>query len=181
MLRLIIGAFVAAFLMFNLGFVFWASGLIDFSSHMSPEAETAVADTLKANTTRHGLYFVPDIKNGTEAEVSARMSQGPFAMIYVKPDGAAMGAPSTLAMGFGHMFVTALLIGMLLKWVLPSTPGWMDRFKVAAMVGVIGTFFGQLAMPIWWHHDWSTALLFAAYNLVAYLIAGAVMAYAVRA
>jgi hypothetical protein len=181
MLRLGLGALIAAFVMFMWGFLFWGSGLVDPASHMSVEGETAVADALRSHTTQHGLYFVPDMKNGTEAEASARMAQGPFAMIYVKPSGATMGDPAVMGFGFVHMFVTALLIGVLLQWVLPATPGWMDRFKVVILVGVIATVFAQLSTPIWWHHAWSTAGMFAAYDFVSYLIAGAVMAWAVRA
>lgn len=180
MLRLGLGAAAAAFLMFMWGFVFWGSGLIDPASHLSAEGETAIADALRAHTPQHGLYFVPDAKNGTPEEAAARMAQGPFAMIYVKPSGATMGDPKVMGLGFAHMFVTAVLIGVLLSWVLPATPGWMDRFKVVVLVGVIATFFAQISTPIWWHHAWGTAGLFAAYDLVSYVIAGAVMAWAVR-
>jgi hypothetical protein len=48
-------------------------------------------------------------------------------------------------------------------------------------VGVIATWFGVMSEPIWWHHDWGTSSLFALFDLVSYAIAGAVMAYAVRA
>jgi hypothetical protein len=181
MLRLGLGALVAAFLMFMWGFVFWASGLIDPASHMSPEGETAIAEALRTHTTQHALYFIPDSKNGTPDEAAARMAQGPFAMIYVKPSGATMGDPAVMGMGFAHMFVTALSIGVLLTWVLPATPGWTDRFKVAVLVGAIGTWFGVTGEAIWWHHAWSTSLLFSGFDFVAYLIAGAVMAWTVRA
>lgn len=181
MLRLVLGALVAAFLMFNWGFVFWGSGLIDPASHMSPEGETAVAEALRAHATQHGLYFVPDMKNGTEAEAAARMAQGPFAMIYVKPSGAMMGDPKVMGLGFVHMFITAVLIGLILTWVLPATPSWMDRFKLVALIGATATIFAVLSHPIWWHHAWGTSLMFAAYDFVSYLIAGAVMAWAVRA
>lgn len=181
MMRLVLGALIAAFLMFMWGFAFWGSGMIDPASHMPPEGEQAVADSLRTHATQHGLYFVPDMKNGTEAEAAARMAQGPFAMIYVKPSGATMGDPAVMGMGFVHMFVTALLIGVLLTWVLAATPTWMDRFKVVILVGVIATMFAQLATPIWWHHSWGVASMFAAYDMVSYVLAGAVMAWAVKA
>lgn len=181
MLRLGIGALVAAFLMFMWGFAFWGAGIVDPAKHMSAEGETAIAEALRANTTEHGLYFIPDAKNGTEAEMSARMAQGPFAMIYVKPSGATMGDPAVMGMGFAHMLVTAILIGVILTWVLPATPSWFDRFKLVALIGATTTIFAVLSHPIWWHHAWGTALTFAAYDFVSYLIAGAVMAWAVRA
>jgi hypothetical protein len=180
MLRLGLGALAAAFLMFMWGFVFWASGLIDPASHMSAEGETAIADALRTHTPNHGLYFVPDSKNGTEAEAAARMAQGPFAMIYVKPSGATMGDPAVLGLGFGHMFLTAILIGLILTWVLPATPSWSARFKLVALIGATATIFGVLGHPIWWHHAWGTSLIFAVFDFVAYLLAGAVMAWTVR-
>lgn len=181
MLRTGLGALIAAFGMFLWGFAFWASGMIDPASHMTADGEAVIADALRAHTPQHGLYFIPDSKNGTETESAARMAQGPFAMIYVKPTGAAMGDPQVLGMGFAHMLLTALLIGVLLRLVLPATPAWMDRFKIVVLVGVIATLFAQLGTPIWWHHPWGTAALFAAFDMGSYLIAGAVMAWAVRA
>jgi hypothetical protein len=181
MLRLGLGAVTAAFLMFMWGFLFWGAGLIDPASHMSPEGEAVIADALRVHTPQHGLYFVPDAKNGTETEAAARMAQGPFAMIYVKPSGATMGDPMVMGLGFGHMLVTALLIGVILTWVLPATPSWMDRFKLVALIGATATIFAVLAHPIWWHHAWNTSFLFAAFDFVSYLIAGAVMAWTVRA
>jgi hypothetical protein len=181
MLRMLLGALVAAFLMFMWGFVFWGAGIVDPAKHMSAEGETAIADALRTHAPEHGLYFVPDMKNGTEAEAAARMAQGPFAMIYVKPSGATMGDPAVMGMGFAHMFVTAALIGLILSWVLPATPSWMDRFKLVALIGATATIFAVLSHPIWWHHAWGTSMYFAVYDFVSYLIAGAVMAWAVRA
>jgi hypothetical protein len=181
MTRLVLGALGAAFLMFMWGFFFWASGVIDPAAHLSVEGEAAVAEALRTHATQHGLYFVPDAKNGTEAEAAARMAAGPFAMIYVTPQGATMGDPAVLAMGFAHMFVTALLIGVILRWTLPATPSWMDRFNLVVLIGATATVFAVLGNPIWWHHAWGSSLLFAAFDFGSYVIAGAVMAWAVRA
>jgi hypothetical protein len=181
MFRLGIGALVAAFLMFMWGFVFWASGLIEPATHLTPEGEAAITDALRQHTSKHGLYFIPDSANGTEAEVASRMAQGPFAKLHIKPTGATMGDPMVMGMGFLNMFVTAALIGILLTWTLPAAPGWFDRFKLVVLVGVIATWFGVMSEPIWWYHDWGTSSLFALFDLVSYAIAGAVMAYAVKA
>jgi hypothetical protein len=181
MLRLGLGALVAAFLMFMWGFVFWAAGIVDPATHLTPEGETAIADALRQHTAKHGLYFIPDSGNGTPAEVAARGAQGPFAMLHVKPTGATMGDPMVMGLGFLNMLITAVLIGVLLRWALPATPSWFDRFKLVLLVGAIATWFGVLSEPIWWYHAWGVSSLFALFDFVAYAIAGAVMATAVRA
>lgn len=180
MIRRALAAFGAAILMFMWGFVFWASGAIDPFTHLSSEGETAITEALRANAPQHGLYAIPDTK-GDQATAAQRMAQGPFALLFVQPAGAQMADPKVMGVGFLHMFVTAFLIGLLLTWVLPATPTWMDRFKVVALMGVTAAFFVHLGNPIWWHYPVGASLLFAVYDLGSYLIAGAVMAWAIRA
>ena len=175
MLKSALGALLAAIAMFVWGFVYWGSGLVDPFTHMSAEAEAALGEAVKTNLTADGVYVVPDPKNGTEEEWMQRMSAGPFAMINLK----AGGTPpmqTTLALGFVHMLVTTILLAALLMYVTPAA-NYLERLKVIATVGFIAAVFAHFGQPIWWHYPWPYALVGAIYDLGAYVISGAVLAY----
>lgn len=176
MVKLALGAVVAAIAMFVWGFIYWGTGIVDLFTHMTPEAETALSEALKTNLTADGVYFVPEPKHGTPDEWQQRMSVGPLAMINYRAGGAApMGV--MMGMGFAHMLVTAALLGVLLQMLLPATHGYVDRLKLIAVAGFIAAFYIHFAQPIWWHYPWIHAATGFVYDLVSFTIAGAILAY----
>jgi hypothetical protein len=186
-MRILIGSVLAALGMFFWGFAYWAGGLADPFTHVSPEAEAAVSATLKAQLAEAGLYMIPDPKNGTMEESNARFAAGPYAMIHFRPSGIQMGDPATMGVGFLHMFLCSLLLAIVLSLALafrpPSygeAPAYMAVFRLGALIGLLATVFANLSQPIWWHAAWDVALKFAAYDLIAYVIAAAILAHFVR-
>lgn len=176
MLKLGLGALLAAVAMFLWGFFFWGSKLIDHFGHVTPEVETALTETLKANLTADAVYTLPDIKNGTEEEVMARASAGPFAMINFHATGISpMG--TTLAMGFAHMLITAAILAFFVQLTLPAAPTYVDRVKLVAIFGAAAAIYAHLGNPIWWHYPWSFSAMGALYDFVSYVIAGLILAY----
>ncbi len=176
MLKPALGTILAAVAMFFWGFLYWGSGLIDPFSHMSAEGEIAIGDTLKANLPADGVYFVPEPKHGTPEEWQSRMSVGPVAMINFRNGGTAPMA-QTMAFGFLHMLGTAILLALVLQVILPVTPSYVDRVKIAALIGILGAFEAHIGQPIWWHWPWSYALIAAGYTFGSYVIAGLVLSY----
>lgn len=176
MIKVALGAFLAAIAMFLWGFFYWGSGLIDPFSHMTAENETAIGDTLKTNLPADGVYFVPEPKHGTPEEWQQRMSTGPVAMINFRAGGTAP-MTTTMGLGFLHMLATATILAFLLQMLLPIAPTYLDRLKFAALIGVLGAVEANLGQPIWWHWPWSHAIIGTGYALGSYIIAGAVLAY----
>lgn len=175
MMKSALGALIAALAMFLWGFAYWGSGVIDPFTHMSAEAETAVGSALTTNFAADGVYFVPDSKVGTEEDWFQRMSAGPVAMINFRQGGTAP-MQTTMALGFLHMLITSILLAALLVFVAPAST-YAARFRLVAVIGVIAAFFTHLGQPIWWHYPWSYAMVGAAYDAGAYVIAGAILAY----
>lgn len=175
MIKSMLGAVLAAIAMFVWGFAYWGSGLVDPFTHMTPEAEAAIGEALKANLTTDGVHFVPDSKVGTEEEWMQRMAAGPVAMINFK-SGGAQPMETTMALGFAHMLVTSLLLAALLTYVAPAAT-YSARFRTIAAIGVIAAVFAHLGQPIWWHYPWSYSIIGAVYDAGAYVIAGAILAY----
>lgn len=176
MAKLALGTFVAAIAMFMWGFLYWGSGLIDPFTHMTPEAETAIGETLKTNVTADGVYFIPDSKVGTQEQWFQRMAAGPVAMINFRSGGTAPMS-TTMTLGFVHMLVTAILLALLLRLLLPVAPTYLDRLKLVAFVGVIGAVEANLGQPVWWHWPWSHAFTGTIYAFGSYLVAGLLLAY----
>jgi hypothetical protein len=83
----------------------------------------------------------------------------------------------TMGLGFVHMLVSAVLLGLLLQMLLPITPAYLDRFKLAVFMGAVASVSAHLGSPIWWHYPWSYAILGAIYDFGTYAIGGAVLAY----
>ena len=176
MLKLGLGALLAAVAMFLWGFFFWGSKLIDHFGHVSPEAETALTEALKANLTADAVYVLPDYKNGTEEEVMARASAGPIALINFHAAGTPPMA-TTLAMGFVHMLITTAILAFFVQLTLPAAPAYMDRVKLVAVFGAAAAIYAQLGNPIWWHYPWAFSASGALYDFVSYVLAGLILAY----
>ncbi len=83
----------------------------------------------------------------------------------------------TMAFGFLHMLGTAILLALVLQVILPVTPSYVDRVKIAALSGILGAFEAHIGQPIWWHWPWSYALIAAGYTFGSYVIAGLVLSY----
>jgi len=175
MLKLAIGAVLAAVAMFFWGFAYWGSGLVDPFAHMTVEAQDAVTQAFTANLTADGVYFIPESQGVPEDQWAARMAAGPIAMFNYKSSGAAP-MTTTMGLGFAHMLLTALLIGAFLRYVTTADT-YLARFKLVVCIGFIAAVFTHLGQPIWWHYPWAYSLLGAIYDFGGYVIAGAVLAY----
>jgi hypothetical protein len=175
MLKSALGALLAAIAIFMWGFLYWGSGLVDPFTHMPAEAETAIGEALKSNLPGDGVYFVPDSKVGTPDEWMQRMAAGPVAMISFRTGGTAPMA-TTMVLGFLHMLATTLLLAALLHYIVPAAT-YAARFQLVVAIGVIASVFAHLGQPIWWHWPWSHAILGAIYDVGAYVIAAAILAY----
>lgn len=178
MLRPLLGCFLAAVAMFVWGFVFWGLKPLDPFAHTTLAQEQAVAEALADQLPEAGVYFLPDIGTGTEAEWVARHEAGPLAMIAFRPGGADPQAPAKMLMGFFHMLVVAALLGLVIWYANLGSYG--GRFSLAALVGVAATIFPNISQPIWFDLPWRYFLTVSVYDLVAWLLAGAVLAYFVR-
>jgi hypothetical protein len=175
MLRLALGAFLAAIAVFFWGFLFWGSGLSDPYGHVTPEAEAALTGALKANLASDAVYFLPDTKNGAQEVVMARANAGPIAHIVFHSAGA-KPLSATLALGFLHMLVLTSMLAFFMRLTLPLAPTWSSRVKLVALVGVIAATYAHLGNPIWREYPWRFALLGTVFDFASYAIAGLILA-----
>ena len=178
MKNLALGALLAAVVLFAWGFVFW--GLIPTPGmHMHPD-EAALQQYLTESIPQSGAYYIPYPQDSQDAEAIARHEAGPHAFLFIRMEGESVMPPSMMIGGFLHMLITALLIGMLLRMLLPSLPTWRNRVLFVALVGVTVAFWSDFAWPIWWRTPWTFFAWMAVYDLVGWTLAGTVLARFVR-
>ena len=177
MLKLAIGVVAAAVAMFLWGFLYFGTGVMDPFAHMTSDGETAISEALRAHLPAHATYYVPDPKVGTMEEWGQRLQAGPMAEIHFNPTGDSPMNASVMVQGFIHMLITAALLALAMQMIASATPTYLDRLKVAALIGFTMSLFMHLGAPIWWHYDWWYAIVIFLYDFIAVTIAGAVLAY----
>ena len=175
MVRVILGAAVAAVAMFIIGFIFFATPLARLGVASIDDAQAAaVQQALAANLPRTGTYTIPG--NDTPAQTNM-FSQGPIATVHYNTHGFAAVDTQSLAMGLAFNFIVALLIGAALFGIDKRVPDLGSRARVAVIIAVAAAAFTHLGEPIYWHHDWGHFIyLFVADSLML-AAAGLILAW----
>jgi hypothetical protein len=175
MVRVILGAAVAAIAMFILGFIFYATPLGRLSMAGIDDAQAAaVQQALAANLPRTGTYSVP----GMDTQAQTNMfSQGPIATVHYNTSGFAATDPMQLLMGLVLNFIVALMIGAALIGVDRRVPDFGSRARVAVIIAVAAAAFTHLGEPIYWHHDWGHFVYLFIADSAALAAAGLILAW----
>jgi hypothetical protein len=187
-IRLIIGALLAAVVLMGWGFVFWAFSPVSDSMVKRLPDEPAVIAALKKSNLETGHYFYPypdkDIMAGKDPSKTEAWKKehrdGPLVEISYNKQGEDPMNPIMYAMGFVHFFAGALLAGLLLILALPRLPTYLGRVGFVFLLGLFATVALQLADPIWFHHPWGFALLKGGFDVGCWLLAGLVLAAFLR-
>ncbi|HYE97034.1 MAG TPA: hypothetical protein VD962_12570 [Rubricoccaceae bacterium] len=180
MRSLLLGAVLAAVVLFLFGFVVW--GLMPVDPFSTVSDEPALSQTLVQVLPASGVYLLPD-EGDTEEEFAAAteaMRRGPLAMVFFRREGVEPMAPAVFALGFLHMFVTALLLGLVLRQAAPALPSYGARVAFVALLGLTAAVWARLGEPIWWHFPWGFHLLYFFSDLLSWTLAGLVLARFVR-
>ena len=175
MIRVIIGAAVAAVAMFIIGFIFYATPLSRLGMANLDDAQAAaVQQALAASLPRTGTYSVP----GTDTPAQTNMySQGPIATVHYNTGGFAAEDMTALVMGLVFNFIVALLIGAALIGIDRRVPDFGSRARVAVIIAVGAAAYIHLGEPIYRHHDWGHFIyLFVADSLML-AAAGLILAW----
>ena len=167
MQRLVIGSLMAAVVMFVLGFLFFGVLGMQAYSSATTEASMAIQTAMEDNLARTGTYMVP---SGEEAWMT-----GPSAIVdYVAAGDAPANMGLTMAEGFVHMWVSALLLGFALAAVGGDAG---NRSRVALWVGLAAAVFMHLGDPIWYGFDWRNSLFVFVADGVMFIAGGMVLAW----
>jgi hypothetical protein len=153
MIKVVIGAALAALAMFVIGFVFFASGLQNMATGSVPDAQAAeIQRSLSLNLPNTGTFVVPQPEESSSQTVM--YGQGPVATIHYNKGGFPSMDPPALIAGLVLNFLTALLIGAALIGIDRRVPDFPSRARVVAIFAVASSAFIHLSEPIYYHHDW---------------------------
>lgn len=181
MKRVFVGSVLAAVVMFVWGFLFWATFPFPKQILRSVGDEPALAALLKHHLPATGVYLLPNMKEGqSQDEFTRRHREGPLAQIVYVAEGVDPMGASVFLGGFVHMLVSAFILALALRAAAPSLGTFGARFGLVALVGLAGAVYSNLGRPIWWHQPWDYHLLYFAYDFGSWLLAGLVLAWAVR-
>lgn len=173
MTRALIGAAIAAVVMFIIGFIFFATPLNKLGTGTLDNLRAAaVQQAMAANIPSTGTYSVP---SADTAEQTVMYGRGPIATIHYNLRGFSVADPSVMVVGFIHMLIVTLLMAVGLFTVSRYVPSFGEQVRLLVL-GVIGAaVFMRLGEPIWYHHDWGHAIYAFVADSVSLIVAGLVI------
>jgi len=177
MVRVIVGAAVAAVVMFIIGFIFFGPlGLSNLASRSLDDVPAAtIQQTLAANLPASGTYFVPAPESS--AQQTVMYGQGPIATIHYNVGGFAAMDTTMMVVGLVFNFIVALLIGAALIGIDRRVPDFASRSRVAVIIAVAAAAFTHLGEPIYYHHDWPHFVYLFVADALMLAAAGIVLAW----
>ncbi|HVS40454.1 MAG TPA: hypothetical protein VMS17_33155 [Gemmataceae bacterium] len=188
MIRLIVGAAMAAVVLFAWQVYFWDySGLpYRFMRPMPNEAEAA--QSLRNANLSSGTYEIPfrppQAASGSDAPAAAAYerdrARGPVVEISYHKQGVDAFDAQRYVAGFCHFLAASLLAGILLVLSQPGLPRYLLRVLFVAAAGLFATVAVELQGPIWLHHPWPAPLWQGGQQVIGWLAAGLVLGAVVR-
>jgi hypothetical protein len=148
--------------------------------------EEMVAIVLGSNANDSGVYLLPNLhpqdtdatspeqQSKAEADAKQRMKLGPFVFASIKLDGADPEMGAALWQTFAVDLIAALLATWLLAWT--SGLGYWQRVLFVTAIGVTGGIIGHAPNWIWWQFPTGYTAAAMADALLAWFLAGLVIA-----
>jgi len=176
MVRTVIGGIVAGFILFFIGFVFWATPLNRLAFNDAGAAESAaVQAALAQNLTKSGTgtYQIP---NPDTAEGTVLYGRGPVASIHFNTSGFAVDDMNMMIVGLVFALVTGLLIAFALAAVGGGGRSFAGLARLVVLFSAAITFWTILAQPVFGHFGWGYWVYSFIAETTALVLAGLVVA-----
>ena len=167
MKKCILAVVLSAVVLFVWGFVSWT--ILPWHNAVANKFadESAVSSVLKENAPSAGIYYLPfaqeDLKPGAV-----------FALANVLPDGVDMGMGEMMGLGLLGQAVSAALVILLLGNT--SNLDYWQRVRFVALTGLAIGFVSHFPYWNWFGFSTSYTLVIILDSLIAWLLAGIVMA-----
>jgi hypothetical protein len=174
MVRTLIGGIVAGFILFFIGFVFWATPLNRLAFSNAGAAESAaVQAALAQNLTRSGTgtYQIP---NPDTAEGTVLYGRGPVASIHFNSKGFPVDDMNMMIVGLVFALVTGVLMAIALAAV--GGCGFAGRARLVVLYSLAITLWTILAQPVFGHFGWGYWVYSFIAETTGLILAGLVIA-----
>ncbi len=168
-MRILVASLVAAIALFFFGFLWWGL-LMPAVQPASVITDQALVEKMSSSLNESAVYFYPD------PAVEPGDASGPMAILYFNIDLPDMG--KMMGMGFGHMFVTALLVTLFVASQKLSS--FAARLKLVFGLGLFVALWADVGNMIWWRHPPQWTAFHVAYDVFSWLLAGAIIAAIIK-
>lgn len=177
MLRVIIGAAIAAVAMLVISFIIYMTPLSGMGAGNIPTDQAAqLQQTLASTLKETGAYRVPDPNT---AEQMGLWAQGPVATITFNEAGNANSNVGAMRYAYALVmnFLVALTIGAALIGLDRHGSPFGARARLAILFGFAAAAFMHLSRPLWLLGDWSSAIFGFIADGLSLAVAGAIVAW----
>lgn len=174
MVRLALGAVLAAVVLFFFGFLYWGLNPLPYRAWHQASDDVAAGAALKQHFPEAGTYFVPAMTHAA-AEHEKLSADGPVAMIHILPQGKPLMDPNQ--MGAGFVLGLLVSVGMaLVIWIARAAlVTWAHCLALSLAVGLVAAILVDGGDVVWWFASPSWALSRGLYDAAACLVAGGVV------
>lgn len=184
--RLSFGALFTAIVLFLWGWFYWGVLPTKFSvwKPLPAEQESAIVNLLNESLPENGVYMFPlPYADGADADRVKKWQEqhaaGPlFSVVYRREGIEQQEMGKIMGMGFAHMYFSALLCGLLLSFA--GISNYFGRVGFVFLIGIFSALWIDVGGAIWWHQPLDFVAFDAAYQAVAWLLGGLVLAAIVR-
>lgn len=121
--------------------------------------EDAFRASFRGTNAPPGQYIIPhisDMKLMNSPEHLAKISEGPVAVLNLRPNGV-VGMGKALGQWFVFSLVVSALVGHMASGVLPIGTEYMKVFHTVGLTAFLAYAAGQLPAAIWMGKPWSIA------------------------
>jgi hypothetical protein len=175
MVRLILGAALAAVAMLVAGFIFFATPLNGLGTRsLGDEQAGQMQASLKTIIPATGTYAVP---NDDTAAQTVMYGSGPVATVHFNASGYAAGDATMLIWGLALNFVAALLTGFGLLALGGRIGDFPSRARLVILLAVGAALYIHLGRALYLHHDLANVLYTLVGDALALALGGLVVAW----
>ncbi len=121
--------------------------------------EDAFRASFRGTSAPPGQYIIPhisDMKLMNSPEHLAKISEGPVAVLNLRPNGV-VGMGKALGQWFVFSLVVSAVVGHMASGVLPIGTEYMKVFHTVGLTAFLAYAAGQLPAAIWMGKPWSIA------------------------
>lgn len=177
MKRILLASILAALAMTAWEKIFWWTSL-PYDAVKPVYEDTEIIRFLKMHFPDSGTYMIPGPHHDPDA-VTELQENGPVATLLIRSKKNIPSKETVLVRGLAQTLITAFLLSCLMSYTCTAKSYW-PRVGIIALAGVAAAVYNDLVDSIWWYQPWHWNLVKAAYDLIAWIVSGLLIALIIK-
>ncbi|MDZ7290008.1 MAG: hypothetical protein ONB44_06170 [candidate division KSB1 bacterium] len=182
MKRVFIAGLLGGLAVFVWGMISWMALPWHNTTMHSLANEDAIVENLRANLTTTGVFYFPGEPH-SEAEMQAfteKHKRGPLGFLVYLAEGRDPMAPMLFVRGLLLNLITAILAAYLLSQAVDKLKTYVQRVAFVGLLGVFAALVSHVTSWNWFYFPADYTLVMSADLVVAWIIAGLVIAWRIK-